>query len=227
MTKENLIENLKEISQKGWVENYRNNSNGSVGNILEDLLGIAENNLQLADYGEWEIKAQKVNGQPNSLLTLFHSEPDPRDLKVVPFLLENYGWEHKNGKEKSFRQTINTMRFSEQGFKVQVSNSKVQVIRENDLEFITPFWNFADLQKKCNLKLKNQCNVLALSKNNKFKYCDVVLLEEFSFSRFISEIKLGNIWIDFDAKTTHNHGTKFRIKHNLVTRLYDKVTQII
>ena len=46
-TKESLIQELKNIRNKGWIENLRNNNNGAVGNTLEDLLGIEENNLPI------------------------------------------------------------------------------------------------------------------------------------------------------------------------------------
>ena len=57
-TKESLIQELKNIRNKGWIENLRNNNNGAVGNTLEDLLGIEENNLPIPNAAEWELKAQ-------------------------------------------------------------------------------------------------------------------------------------------------------------------------
>jgi len=227
-TKESLIEKFLEIHNRGWIDNYRNLSDGNVGNILEDLLGIDENNLKLPDAGEWEIKCQRIKCQPSSLLTLFHYEPEPRDMKVVPYLIDSYGWPHKNGVEKSFRQTINTIRYSDKGFIVQLDEYEKQVkVYKNEPNFITPYWDFSVLEEKVNLKLKNQFNVLSLSKNNRFKYSDVIALENFNFDKFLGEIKNGNVWIDFNARTKHNHGTSFRIKQQLVARLYDKVTQIL
>lgn len=38
--------------------------------------------------------------------------------------------------------------------------------------------------------------------------------------KFIQAIDDGNIYIDFDARTGHNHGTKFRINPKIVTNLY-------
>lgn len=71
-TKESLIQELKHIRDKGWIENLRGNNNGAVGNTLEDLLGIEENNLPIPNAAEWELKAQLKN--TNSLLTLSHIE---------------------------------------------------------------------------------------------------------------------------------------------------------
>lgn len=44
---------LQEIKEMGWVENQRPGNVGGVGNTLEDLLDVAENNLQLPDPALW------------------------------------------------------------------------------------------------------------------------------------------------------------------------------
>jgi len=46
-TKPALIAKLKEISAMGFVPNRRKGNHGGVGNTLEDLLGIKENNLPI------------------------------------------------------------------------------------------------------------------------------------------------------------------------------------
>jgi len=74
-SKEELIEKFKAIYAKGWIENYRGNNDGAVGNILEDLLEIPENNLPIPNASEWELKAQRST--TSSLLTMFHTEPSP------------------------------------------------------------------------------------------------------------------------------------------------------
>ncbi|HAE41689.1 MAG TPA: nciI, partial [Clostridiales bacterium] len=42
---------LQEIKGMGWIRNRRPGNAGGVGNTLEDLLDVAENNLQLPDFG--------------------------------------------------------------------------------------------------------------------------------------------------------------------------------
>jgi len=37
----------------------------------------------------------------------------------------------------------------------------------------------------------------------------------------------GLILVDFDARTGHNHGTKFRMRQNSLPMLYEKATVII
>jgi hypothetical protein len=58
-TEESLIEALIEIRNQGWIPTRRKNNDGGVGNTLEDLLGIEENNLPIPNAAEWELKAQK------------------------------------------------------------------------------------------------------------------------------------------------------------------------
>ena len=134
-TKPALVEKLKEISAIGWISNARHGNAGGIGNTLEDLLGIKENNLPIPNAAEWELKTQRVN--TTSLTTLFHIEPSPRAIGFVPkVLLPMYGWAHQeDGKkypkgEMSFRQTIHGQSPSDRGFKV-VIDRKEQKVRSN------------------------------------------------------------------------------------------------
>ena len=110
-TKDELIKRFKEIAAMGWVPNARHGNHGGIGNTLEDLLGIEENNLPIPNAAEWELKAQRLNS--TSLTTMFHIEPSPRAIRFVPqVLLPKYGWAHQEAGKKytademSFRQTI-------------------------------------------------------------------------------------------------------------------------
>lgn len=257
-TKENLIAEFKKISASGWIENARSGNVGGVGNTLEDLLGIEENNLPIPNAAEWELKAQRLN--TSSLTTLFHIEPSPRAIKFVPeILLPKYGWKHKEagGKypndEMSFRQTIHSNSVSDRGFKVVIDriNSKILISfdknyihrkHENWLKEVElkvgineldpqPYWGFDDLANKAGTKLLNCFYVQAETKKEHgkefFKYSKVMMLQKFSFNGFLEQMELGNILIDFDARSGHNHGTKFRMRQNSLPNLYEKITQIL
>ena len=83
MTTEKLIKKLKEIKKLGFVKTVRAHD-GGVGNTLEFLLGIKENNIQLPDMGEIEIKAKRI--ESNSMLTLASKSPLPRGVNKKLFL---------------------------------------------------------------------------------------------------------------------------------------------
>lgn len=259
-TKDKLIDKFKEIEKLGWIENRRFGNNGGIGNTLEDLLGIEENNLPIPNAAEWELKAQKKN--TSSLTTLFHSEPSPRAIKFVPLiLLPKYGWKHQNAgikypeAEMSFRQTIHGQSYSDRGFTVIIDRKNEKVLisfnskkvdgQHSDwLETVKknvglgeldpqPYWGFNDLKHKAGTKLLNTFYVQADVKKDKktkieyYHYNKVLMLQKFNFRGFLNCLEEGNILIDFDARTGHNHGTKFRLRQNHFPDLYEKITEII
>lgn len=221
-----------------------------VGNTLEDLLGIEENNLPIPNATEWELKAQRKN--TNSLTTLFHMEPSPRALRFIPLiLLPIYGWRHDKAgvkypeSEKSFRQTINAGLFSDRGFSVKVDRIERKVSIVFDKSKISnrhsiwhdeilargsghfqhdPYWGFDDLFHKAGTKLHNCFFVRAESKivdgKEFFLFNEILMLKTFSLGKFINAIESGDVYIDFDARTGHNHGTKFRIRDKNIPELY-------
>ena len=262
-SKEELIEKFKDIYAKGWILNQRGRNDGAVGNTLEDLLGIPENNLPIPNAAEWELKAQRAT--TSSLLTMFHMEPSPRAMKVVPdILLLKYGWPSAEaGKkypddEKSFRGTLNAQNYTDRGFKVQVNDAerRVEIVfnssvtDERHAEWkqsvlarvghlnnfdILPYWGFDDLFHKAGVKLTNCFYVQAdekwegkgKNKKNYFLYNYVLKLSHFDQSKFIEAIRSGKVYVDFDARTGHNHGTKFRIRYTDIPSLYQNAEVVL
>ncbi len=250
-TKESLIEALANIRDRGWIPTERKNNDGGVGNTLEKLLEIEENNLPIPNASEWELKAQKKD--TTSLITLFHMEPSPRAYKFVPsILLPEFGWVHQEAgnkylkNEKSFRQTINAKGYSNRGFTIKVDRNDRKIFVEFDHCHIVnnahpewikavsgktlepnPYWGFDDLYHKAGTKLHNCFFVWAESKIiNRvlhFHYQDIYMLKQFDLSKFIDAIESGNVYIDFDARTGHNHGTKFRLRRESLISLYTEV----
>ena len=49
------------------------------------------------------------------------------------------------------------------------------------------------------------------------------MLKRFDLNKFIDVIEFGNVYIDFDARTGHNHGTKFRLKREAFIDLYAEI----
>ncbi len=257
-TKDSLIKEFKSIASRGWIANARHGNAGGIGNTLEDLLGITENNLPIPNAAEWELKSQRIN--TTSLTTLFHIEPSPRAIKFVPqVLLLKYGWEHQEAGKKypademSFRQTIHGLTPSDRGFQVIIDrvNCKVLIsfdsskVSERHSEWLKlvkrrigleqidpqPYWGFDDLSNKAGTKLLNcfyvQAEVKKEDDKEFYKYSKVMMLQKFNFDGFLDQIEKGNILVDFDARTGHNHGTKFRMRQNCLPNLYGKTTIIV
>lgn len=58
------------------------------------------------------------------------------------------------------------------------------------------------------------------------KFDKIMMLSNFKIENMINSIIKRDIYIDFDARTGHNHGTKFRIRINSLPALYDDVEVI-
>ena len=252
-TKESLKAELLEISNRGFIASHKDTSryrnDGAAGNLLENLLGIEENNLPLPNANEWELKVQRK--QTSSLMTLFHSEPSPRALKFVPqVLLPKYGWVHDAAgtrfpeTERSFRQTMSGANFTDRGFIVEHNDEVVRIkfdatkVSERHAEWLKsveekvglsdlhpfPYWGLDDLRAKVASKLHNAFYVTADVRKDgdheHFHYARCEMLSGFSLDGFLECLDEGLAHVEFDARTGHNHGTKFRIKQQALPRLY-------
>lgn len=263
-SKEELIEKIKVIASKGWhksVKQTRDTRNdGAVGNTLEVLLGITENNLPIPNAREWELKGQRAHS--TSLITLKHIEPSPTAMRIVSnILLPKYGWTHKQAglkypkTEKSFRSTTGASNFTNRGFKVVVDRTakKLRFVFDSKMADISnpeikawlatvekrvglgaispePYWGFEDLKYAIGEKIKNCFYVVADTKiddgHEYFCYQHLFVLSGFSFDKFLCCVESGNLLIDFDARTKHNHGTKFRLKQDAWSEIYSDVKKI-
>ena len=247
-TRDQLIADLDLIRAQGWIRSVRPLNAGGIGNTIENLLGVPENNLPIADAAEWELKSHRVGSA--SLLTLFHKEPEPRVARLVPqLLLPMYGWPHRRPRvpgELSFRQTLNALQPTDRGFGLEVDVDGAQLRIFFDAELVDgrhrnwlrsvarrvglgpldpqPHWPMQTLFLTAQTKLLNTFYVEAFTRRRQgeefFAIERVVVLRGFELDRFANALSQGNAQVDFDARTTHNHGTKFRIRQNIVPQLY-------
>lgn len=264
-TKDELIQKIRDVCNAGWHESIKRTidtrNDGAVGNTLEQLLGIEENNLPIPNAREWELKGQRKH--TTSPITLKHIEPSPTAVKIVSnVLLPLYGWPHAQagGKypkgEMSFRSTTSSTAFTNRGFTVVVDRSakKVRFVfdparadRTNpDIEMWLssvenrigpgpinpePYWGFDDLKYAIGTKISNCFYVIAdtriENRHEYFKYESLYVLSGFSFDKLVKCIEDGHVLIDFDARTGHNHGTKFRLRQGHWPDLYDSVQRAI
>ncbi len=230
-TKESLIEALTAICNEPWVQSCKPPGNdGAVGNTLEKLLGIEENNLPLPNATEWEMKGQRR--QTSSLVTLFHMDPSPQALGLVNnLLIAKYGWPLENHpNELSFRQTITTVAPSDRGFQVIIDETERKVMISFNANAVgdrhrawlqtveqrvglgqlnpQPYWGFDDLEYKAGTKLKSTFFVVADSKTQDgieyFKYNGIIMLQTFGFEKFLGALRQGILKVDFDARTGYN-----------------------
>ena len=247
-TKDELVERLSEFRDRGWITltSHRQDKDGGLGNTLEDLLEIPENNIPIADYGQFELKTHRTSS--NSLISLFRFEPKPGEM--VPKLIRDYGWPiPKYGPmERSLRIDIDAAGFSERGFVARIDNAikrlelhfdstKVpntanyrdwleEVSRRvglGDLQPV-PYWDFDDLESQIHRKIRNMVFVSVDTSRDggrqKMRIAKAQLLQGADLSRLLDGITKGWLQIEFSARTHHNHGTGFRTWERCWPNLY-------
>lgn len=155
--------------------------------------------------------------------------------------------------ELSFRQTIGGLSPSNRGFMVKIdrnnrkvlisfNSSLVDSIHKDWLKSVKgrvglhelnpqPYWGFDDLEHKAGTKLLNcfyvQADVKKEGDKEFYLYKKIMMLQSFNFDCFLEAIKSANVLVDFDARSGHNHGSKFRLRQNCLPMLYGKVTNIV
>jgi hypothetical protein len=53
------------------------------------------------------------------------------------------------------------------------------------------------------------------------------MLKNVDKEKFIEAIEQGIVYVDFDARSGHNHGTKFRIKSKDIPMLYAEAKRVV
>jgi hypothetical protein len=152
----------------------------------------------------------------------------------------------------SFRQTISGNKRSDRGFTILVDHYQRKISVSFDQNSVDPkhnewlqsvneraglselnpqpYWGFDDLRNKAGTKLLNRFYVLADTKkiNNQeyFNYSRIMILMDFDVDGLIKGMEQGHVFVNFDARTGHNHGTKFRLGQNKLPTLYKSITEI-
>ena len=247
LTKEQMIARFEEIHKEGWIKSLRPLNSGGIGNTIDALLGQPENNLPVADTAQWELKSHRVGSA--SLLTLFHLEPHPARSSVVSrVLLPKYGWPDQKGRvgEFSFRQTLRTTQPTDRGFGILVDNENatlrvlfdVRLVSEHHRAWLEtvraragvgrlspePYWTHQQVDIQASTKLQNvfyiEAHTRRVNREEFFAIARVQVLQGFEIRQFIGALEQGAVRIDFDARTGHNHGTKFRIQQDWFPSMY-------
>lgn len=245
-----LLERIRRIINDSPYDlrNYEGvGGTGGPGRLMEHLLGIDVNNVSAPDSVEYEIKTSMQTG---SLVTLFHKEPGVSERGAISELVRSFGWSPTRGNYPagtlSFRHTVGSQP-SDRGFQVRVENNRVRVDFESNNVVISEHENWlADVQERCGSIWKNPPiwthDELSRTGSRKLPNCiylkgkktgstvtfnEATILRGFLPSEFFTGLREGFILIDFDARTNasggiRNHGTKFRVRPQRFSSLYEK-----
>jgi hypothetical protein len=150
--------------------------------------------------------------------------------------------------EMSFRQTISGSARSDRGFKVVVDSRARKVLISFDALSVDPrhhlwlpsvkkragltefdpqpYWGFDDLEHDAGTTQHNsffvEAEVQRKAGKELYHYGHATVLTTFSLDRLLSGIETGGVDVDFDARSGHNHGTKFRVRSDALPTHYEQ-----
>lgn len=240
-TIEEFIVRFTSIKNMGWVKTHRAGRTG-VGKTLEDLLGVAENNIQGPDFGEYELKSARKNS--NSMLTLITKSPDTRSANTV--LRTKYGYCSGvyGNDEKVLHSTLNAISFTsiaKTGHKLKVTPFEDKIFIEDEKGLTDIYWSVDILERQLNKKLGTKfvyvkADSRGTGADEEFYFESAYLVEGFSAEKIIKLLCVGSIYVDLRIGQyhggekngkTHDHGTGLRIKEKDQSLLFDKITELV
>lgn len=193
-----LLENLKRIHEKGWIDGKRLLSNGTFmacntnlhcgGYTMEAELGISANSYAEPDFMGWEVKqygVKKFNASLAHTITLMTPEPDGgfyKDNGIIEFM-RRFGYPDKKGRHDRqnfggvfrFQKTsaLTGIRLELLGYdpishKITDSLGGVALVSQNDE--VTAFWSYSKLIDHWKRKHAKTVYIPSLRTEKPYKY---------------------------------------------------------
>ena len=220
---------LSEIKQMGFVVSLRR-SNTGIGYTLEILLGLEENNLKTPDFGNIELKSQRI-GVTNPV-TMFTFNRGVWKIKTRE-LIERYGYIDTNGRP-SLYCTANSNP-NNQGLFVKVEQDAVRLYHVD--RTLVAEWSGERLIDRFRNKMPALIIVNAESRINsdrkeEFWYKEAYLLTEPNEDNFLDLIKKDIVIVDVrmhlrENRVVRNHGTGFRIDERFLNLCFGSREKLI
>lgn len=225
MEVEILRAKLQKVKEMGFVVSLRRGNTG-IGYTLETLLGIAENNIKLPDFGTIELKSKRKTA--STPVTMFTFNSGAWRLPQKDAILK-YGYKDKQN--RFALKCFVTTSANAQGLSVAVENDVLK-LRHADGTVVAE-WQGADLAAYFRAKLPALALVLAdaVTINGKEAFCynEAYLLSNPTENTLLQSIEQGVILIDLRMHlnpngSVRNRGTAFRIKEtDLIDCFADKI----
>lgn len=235
-TKQKLKEKLQEISDKGYItitdDMYRKDD-GIIGQILEREFQIQENNLPIADLGNYELKAKRIR-KSSSELTLFHKTAAIGMTQTE--LLENFGYIKESTRNTQLKKklftTIKGSKENNRGFIIKSNGNYIFDLYNNDKYLAT--WDLSENIQKIDklLLVFAETKGKTCSKEESFHYKEAYILTNPKY--FNDAIANGIITLGLNIdqilsplQKPHDRGPQIRISTKKLHMLYEKIERIL
>lgn len=226
MTLNEFKKAFAKLKAKGWVQSERRGPTG-VGQTLEKLLDLPENNIALPDLGEIELKAHRVNS--SSMVTLFTFNRKVWKMKPLD-AIKQYGTPDENGRLGLYFTMSRTPNSSglflhNERESISVRHISGQVVAE---------WQLQTLAERFISKIPAMIFISAFSEMRGdiewFRFDRAQLLTGTSADIIHNQILAGNILVDLrlhdKITSARNHGTGFRAHEDKLSLLFQTVKDL-
>lgn len=226
MTLDEFIKVFAKIKSQGWVKSERHGSTG-IGQTLEKLLGISENNIASPDLGEIELKAHRINS--SSMITLFTFNRKVWRMKPLD-AIRKYGSPDENNRLGMYYTMAEKP--NSKGLYLQISDETVSVLHTSG-ELVAE-WQIETLVERFIKKIPALIFVSAESKTEEnkewFKFVSAKLLSGTSEKILREQINQGNVLLDLrlhdKVTSARNHGTGFRVYEDKLPLLFESISDL-
>lgn len=245
MTLDEIIKRFNAIREMEFVESTRpNNKDGGIGNTLEDLLSVKENNNSKADLFGYEIKSQRE--LTSSYISLFSKSPDyPKGANSI--LKEKYGEIRDNSIHKKLYASLlggrESLIYQKYYMKLDLDRINEKLILnslsiDTNVSYSDVYWKFETLRKashKLNNLIFAQADTKSINNIQYFHYKKIFIYSSFNFDAFIEAIEQGLIQFDIrigayksgkNIGKAHDHGSGFRIRPDNLKILYKDYKEV-
>lgn len=236
-TLENIKKQLEITYKKGFIGKdetlveYRHDD-GAIGQILEKEFNVKENNLTVADLGEFELKGMRRN---SNTLTLCHKRTENGLSPIGVF--DRFGYVRRslrnpNVLKKKFFATITGKKQNNHGLRLMSNKQNRITMTYKETEFICD-WNLEDSLQKINSIILVFADTIGVtnSAEEKFHYKEGYLLK--NLKDLSTLVNYGNVVIDFcidkpldEKKAPHDRGPHIRIPKRKLFESYESVQLI-
>lgn len=219
-----LKDNLEKIKKKGYVVSLRKGNTG-IGYTLETLLGVKENNIQLPDLGNIELKSKRKGvSTPVTMFTFNKAAWRVKQLDAI----NKYGYKDTTGRQALY--CFVNSKPNQQGLYLKTTAASLRMLHKDGT--LLAEWQVKSLEDTFKNKMPALVLVQADTRINsdekeEFWFNEAHLLSNPSGKKLIEMIAQNEILVDVRMHinlkgSVRNHGTAFRTDENKLIKCFKK-----
>lgn len=225
MTVEELARKIQNVKELGWVRTARRGPTG-IGHTLEGLLGYAENNISIPDWGVFEVKATRKDQR--NLITLISKVPKLAEGITSRKLITEHGYWDRKMERQALYCTVSATDANSLGWRMTIDPLQTRIAFEHRGQAMA-FQEIALLKDALSKKIGNLVLVSASRKLERreefFHYDEAFLLANADLNRVTALLREGSILFDWRMHmrpdgSVRDHGPGYRMFEADLPKLY-------